>query len=643
MSAPRLSLCVVARDEARVLARCLASQPDQAAELLVADAGSRDRTAAIAEAAGATVMPVPGDWTLAAARNALLEQATCEWILVLDADEELQIPYGADLAALLEANPGAYRMPVYSPAGPALGARTYVAHRVRLFRRCPAHRFTGDFDPALPPEAEAAAAQAPPGFRVVHHGLHPDESARRARRNLARLRRISDVTALDLALQEIRLGQYARALPRLLTVVEDHPGAAYWHAFCHQRLADPAGALAGLEPACARWPDYTDLELLRGECLSACGRLPEAAAAFRRCLDLGDAPSAYGGALGAGSHLALGALGRLQAAVGDAAGATESLAAAYQAFPEDPEPLYSLAATLAASGRARELPARLGKLLDARDPQQLMLKADLLSVQRLFRPALQALDAAVRLAPHDPEVYYMRAVCRLSLGRPAEALADLRQVPADHALGPAALRRQVLGAWATGDCVTATALLAGPARKGLPSAALPAWRAIHQVLCRGGDPGEVVSAWGQAGAEVVLQAVDILLAAGVTALAERVARLMDGAGWSEGHRLLGLTYRLHGHRRLALDQFERALAAGCHDPDLLCWTAELELARRNWPRAHALARQAAEQAPANPLPHLLRAQIFRAQALELVRIGLRKEPADPELAALAESLGGGKP
>jgi glycosyltransferase involved in cell wall biosynthesis len=55
-------------------------------EVLVADAGSTDGTPEIARMLGASVLIVPGT-TIGQQRNAAIERARNEWILVLDADE----------------------------------------------------------------------------------------------------------------------------------------------------------------------------------------------------------------------------------------------------------------------------------------------------------------------------------------------------------------------------------------------------------------------------------------------------------------------------------------------------------------------------------------------------------------------------
>ncbi|HTR78744.1 MAG TPA: glycosyltransferase, partial [Gemmatimonadaceae bacterium] len=55
-------------------------------QVIVVDGGSRDGTATLAAAAGATVIVVPGQ-TIGAQRNAGIQAARNTWILALDADE----------------------------------------------------------------------------------------------------------------------------------------------------------------------------------------------------------------------------------------------------------------------------------------------------------------------------------------------------------------------------------------------------------------------------------------------------------------------------------------------------------------------------------------------------------------------------
>ena len=98
---PLLSLCLIVRDEAERIGRCLDAALPIADEIVVVDTGSTDGTAAIAEAKGARVVPFVWIDDFAAARNAALDAARGDWILMLDADEVLERPRPARLRTLL--------------------------------------------------------------------------------------------------------------------------------------------------------------------------------------------------------------------------------------------------------------------------------------------------------------------------------------------------------------------------------------------------------------------------------------------------------------------------------------------------------------------------------------------------------------
>ena len=102
---PLLSVAIITCDEERNLARTLASV-SFADELIVVDSGSTDRTVEIAEAFGAKVFHRhwPG---FAAQKNFAIEQCSGDWILSLDADEELTPELSTQMRVLLPTNPPA--------------------------------------------------------------------------------------------------------------------------------------------------------------------------------------------------------------------------------------------------------------------------------------------------------------------------------------------------------------------------------------------------------------------------------------------------------------------------------------------------------------------------------------------------------
>jgi glycosyltransferase involved in cell wall biosynthesis len=85
----KISLCMIVKDEEKNLVRCLESVKDKVDEIVIVDTGSVDSTKEIAAKYGAKILDYEWDNDFGKARNVGIEAATGDWILVLDADEEL--------------------------------------------------------------------------------------------------------------------------------------------------------------------------------------------------------------------------------------------------------------------------------------------------------------------------------------------------------------------------------------------------------------------------------------------------------------------------------------------------------------------------------------------------------------------------
>ncbi len=86
-SHPLISLVAIVRDEAADLRRLLAWHRNLYDEAIVVDTGSRDESVTVAANLGATVHHFSWCDDFSAARNFGLQQASGQWILVLDCDE----------------------------------------------------------------------------------------------------------------------------------------------------------------------------------------------------------------------------------------------------------------------------------------------------------------------------------------------------------------------------------------------------------------------------------------------------------------------------------------------------------------------------------------------------------------------------
>jgi glycosyltransferase involved in cell wall biosynthesis len=99
VSPPRLSVVVITLNEEDRIRECLASVA-WADELVVVDAGSEDKTAALAREF--TDHVVIRSWDgFAAQKNFGIERATGEWVLSLDADEQVEPALRDEIVAVL--------------------------------------------------------------------------------------------------------------------------------------------------------------------------------------------------------------------------------------------------------------------------------------------------------------------------------------------------------------------------------------------------------------------------------------------------------------------------------------------------------------------------------------------------------------
>lgn len=87
--------------EAAVASAC-SQTPSPPVEVIVVDDGSADETAAVAERLGARVIRHPRNRGLAAARNTGVEAASCDWVALLDSDDEWLPHHLAELWKLRE-------------------------------------------------------------------------------------------------------------------------------------------------------------------------------------------------------------------------------------------------------------------------------------------------------------------------------------------------------------------------------------------------------------------------------------------------------------------------------------------------------------------------------------------------------------
>jgi glycosyltransferase involved in cell wall biosynthesis len=149
-----LSVCFLTRNEEPHIVRALRSVAGLADQVVVADTGSTDATVLLATELGAEVHLFAWDDDFAAGRNFDVERARGDWLLWMQADEELvEAGHAAVRACTSQEDVLAFFVHVQNLLAADRPELVSETSDLRLFRRLPELRFVGRLHPGFTPAA----------------------------------------------------------------------------------------------------------------------------------------------------------------------------------------------------------------------------------------------------------------------------------------------------------------------------------------------------------------------------------------------------------------------------------------------------------------------------------------------------------
>ena len=317
---PTVGLSMIVKNGAATLRPCLESVRGLARQIVIADTGCTDATCEIAREFGATIIQVAWENHFAKARNSALAAMTTDWVLFLDADEELDAGAAQEIPALMQRpEVGGYVTAIrnYVPsrftrawdrvAVPndfchprAKDAPAFVVHEnCRFFRRRQDIYFTGRVHEAVEDQVRAAGLKLAAGPFFIHHFGQLSAPAAKDEKNkfyleLLRLKaneRPNDPLAwMQLGLHEFECfhnGADALAYMEKALALEPRASDAWiFKGMVLLSLERPEEALGALKKVDPGSRGIALREQLRGDALSALQRLDEARSAYRQALKL---------------------------------------------------------------------------------------------------------------------------------------------------------------------------------------------------------------------------------------------------------------------------------------------------------------------------------------------------------------------
>jgi tetratricopeptide (TPR) repeat protein len=181
---PKLSLCLIARNEEDDLPRCLESVRQVADEIVVVDTGSTDNTVNIALSFDAKVVEVPWQDDFSIPRNRALEEASGDWILVLDADEALNDESRRHIREAVTSDVDALNIIIRNHLSDDSLFEPRSNRFVRLFRHRPEFRFEGRVHEQILPSIQRSGGQVQECDDIVidHFGYADNDAGKEERR-----------------------------------------------------------------------------------------------------------------------------------------------------------------------------------------------------------------------------------------------------------------------------------------------------------------------------------------------------------------------------------------------------------------------------------------------------------------------------
>ncbi|OLN32332.1 TPR domain-containing glycosyltransferase [Desulfosporosinus metallidurans] len=311
--AEKISLCMIVKNEGQDLRRCLNSVQNIVHEIIVVDTGSTDSTSDIARQYGAILHHFLWNDNFSDARNASLELAQGDWILFLDADEELSPDSREILIRLIENETiEGYFVKIMNHLGKEGWIETVPDLVFRLFRNKKEYRFRGAIheqiaDVILEKNSEARF-QVAEDLMIIHHGYLDNviKEKDKKHRNLSLIEKELELKPNNRLLQFhygvelFRAERYTEAAAVLIQSATDiDPNTIYlpkllrYIVIAQQSSGQLNEALNSAALGLRLFPDYADLYYYTGLILLDLKHYSQARNAFLQALSMPEQPPQY--------------------------------------------------------------------------------------------------------------------------------------------------------------------------------------------------------------------------------------------------------------------------------------------------------------------------------------------------------------
>lgn len=229
----KVSLCIIVKNEARELYRCLKSATSAVDEIIIIDTGVADKTSRIAREFGAQVVLWNNNYSSAC--NKLLEMATGDWVLFLDADEELAPESLEVLRRIIkDKSVSGYFLRIETYRDDGAGEKIGSDIVFRLFKNRSDYRFQGTIHEQLMDviieKNKKARYSIAEDFVILHYGYLNNDMGKKNKESRKYLNLIQEqiiekpddqLLRYHYGLELYRIGDYEQAATELIKAADD--------------------------------------------------------------------------------------------------------------------------------------------------------------------------------------------------------------------------------------------------------------------------------------------------------------------------------------------------------------------------------------------------------------------------------------
>lgn len=445
-----LSLCMIVKDEENTLERCLESVKDIVDEMIIIDTGSTDGTIKIAKKYGAKIFFYKWDNSFANARNYSLSKASKDWILIMDADDELRGEDKNKVMKLIndENNKlNAYFGETLSYSGDSSDYNIYSNLNIRFIRNGKGYKFSGDIHEQIMPGSEDAKKQVFLGIadiKFYHYGyLNKTVNEKNKRkRNMNIIEKIlkenpdDSFMLYNMGVEYSAKGEYSEALNYLKKAYKNfNPSLGFGAKLilkmisCNNVLQQFDECLTLIEEGLKYYPKCTDFEFYRANIFYIKNKYCSAIESAKKCISMGEPPILLREISGVATYRPYYLLGIICSNIGDYDESYKYYDEVLKLNPKFSDAIFRISEVMAIKNmRIDEIQEKLKSYFDNLDQETNLLLSQVFSLQNKFDIAYYYAKKAESFNEDLLKVYFYKGLYLFYLGNYKEALENLYKV-----------------------------------------------------------------------------------------------------------------------------------------------------------------------------------------------------------------------